>query len=193
MTETLPLLATERLILVVPTPDDAERMVVYATSNMEHSGPWEPVRDEAYYTKAHWKATLEQGLENARAGRSLPLVLVDRDSPESSAVRGHVTLSNIVRGPFQAAFLGYSLSADCVGMGLMSEALTVVVAHAFGPMNLHRIMANTMPSNERSRAVLERLGFVREGFAKDYLYIAGQWEDHILHALVNPNWRDEEE
>jgi [ribosomal protein S5]-alanine N-acetyltransferase len=68
----------------------------------------------------------------------------------------------------------------------MFEALTVVIAYAFNDMGLHRIMANYIPTNERSGRLLRRLGFVVEGYARDYLFLAGNWQDHILTSLINP-------
>lgn len=47
-------------------------------------------------------------------------------------------------------------------------------------------MANYMPANRRSAAVLDRLGFAIEGKAKAYLYLGGQWRDHVLTSLTNP-------
>lgn len=54
--------------------------------------------------------------------------------------------------------------------------------------HIHRIMANYMPHNKRSGALLARLGFEKEGYAKDYLLIDGQWRDHVLTALTTPLW-----
>jgi ribosomal-protein-alanine N-acetyltransferase len=68
----------------------------------------------------------------------------------------------------------------------MSEALRAANAYVFGPMRLHRIMANHRPENARSAKLLERLGFVREGLARDYLFIDGAWRDHVLMSLTNP-------
>jgi ribosomal-protein-alanine N-acetyltransferase len=59
----------------------------------------------------------------------------------------------------------------------------------FGELGFHRIMANYLPHNERSGRLLRRLGFVVEGYARDYLYIHGAWRDHILTALTNPDPR----
>ena len=72
----------------------------------------------------------------------------------------------------------------------MREALEAVVAHAFSKhgMHLHRIEANHQPHNARSAAVLARLGFERQGFAKDYLFINGEWRDHVMTALINRAW-----
>ena len=65
-----------------------------------------------------------------------------------------------------------------------------MVQYSFHDLNLHRVMANYVPENERSGKLLERLGFVREGVAREYLRIAGQWRDHVLTARINPDWVD---
>lgn len=97
-------------------------------------------------------------------------------------------LANVVRGPFQAAHLGYRTAEAHQGQGLMTEALLEVVAYAFETLKLHRIMANYQPWNQASGRVLDKLGFEREGLAKDYLFIGGEWRDHVLTALVNEDW-----
>ncbi|NJN00832.1 MAG: 30S ribosomal protein S5 alanine N-acetyltransferase, partial [Aquincola sp.] len=53
---------------------------------------------------------------------------------------------------------------------------------------LRRVQANVLPDNTRSLALLDRLGFAREGLAREYLFIDGAWRDHVLTALVNPQW-----
>lgn len=69
----------------------------------------------------------------------------------------------------------------------MHEALEAGLAWAFGELDLHRVMANHLPRNQRSARLLQRLGFEREGYARDYLRIAGQWEDHVLTAKIRPD------
>jgi ribosomal-protein-alanine N-acetyltransferase len=94
-----------------------------------------------------------------------------------------------VRGALHGATLGYGLSAQHQGQGYMTEAGQRLVAYAFDDLNLHRLMANYMPHNQRSANVLKRLGFAIEGIARDYLFINGQWQDHVLTSLVNPSWQ----
>jgi len=101
---------------------------------------------------------------------------------------GYVNLSNIVRGAFQACYVGYGLAEESVGRGLMTEALRAVIDFAWGTLKLHRVMANYLPENERSAKVLAGLGFEVEGYAKKYLYIDGRWQDHVLTALTNEKW-----
>jgi len=80
----------------------------------------------------------------------------------------------------------YQIAQAHEGRGLMTEALRASNRFVFEGLRLHRIMANYRPENERSGRLLERLGFAREGVAKDYLFIDGAWRDHVLTALVNP-------
>ncbi|GJA95297.1 hypothetical protein KAM358_31290 [Aeromonas caviae] len=68
----------------------------------------------------------------------------------------------------------------------MQEVVAAGIDHLFRERGLHRIMASYMPANLRSGALLERLGFEQEGYARDYLMINGRWEDHVLTALINP-------
>ena len=185
----VPPIETERLVLRVPTSRDAEAMCRFVTDNREHLAPWEPLRDEAYFTVEFWSQELCRRRTEFEAGRVLQFVLTERGQVSNGSIMGQVTVSGISRGPFQAAYLGYALDHRAVGEGLMTEALRALVAFCFDGLNLHRLMANYMPDNERSARVLDRLGFEREGFARDYLYLAGAWQDHILTALTNPDWK----
>jgi ribosomal-protein-alanine N-acetyltransferase len=72
----------------------------------------------------------------------------------------------------------------------MTEALRAACAYAFSGMGLHRLQANHLPENLKSAAVLRRLGFAVEGYARDFLLINGRWRDHILTALVAPASQD---
>lgn len=184
----LPVLATERLLLRVPTARDAPVMVQFAEENREHLAPWDPDRDDDYFSIQHWQQQLADNLESVRDGTFLQFVFFEQGHGDDGVV-GQCTLSGITGGAFQAAFLGYGLHHAHVGKGYMSEALRAVIDYAFEEMNLHRIMANYMPANERSRRLLEKLGFEREGYARDYLHLAGRWQDHVLTSLINPDWK----
>ncbi len=116
-------------------------------------------------------------------------LLFDAADGGQGPVVGAAQLSNIVRGAMWGCTLGYALDHEHVGRGWMTEALRAVTEHAFVVLHLNRVMANYMPNNERSAAVLERVGFVREGLARGYLYIDGAWRDHVLTALRNPRPR----
>lgn len=184
----LPTLATERLILRIPTPGDADRIAAYHAGNRSHLAPWEPIRPDEYFTPGYWRRALESLEAEILNERSVPFVLLARSAPDGPVI-GRCAITNIVRGPFQAAHLGFSLAEAAVGNGFMFEALSAVIAFAFDDLALHRLMANHLPENGRSGRLLLRLGFRVEGLAPEYLLIGGAWRDHVLTSLVNPGWR----
>lgn len=177
----LPTLRTGRATSRLPKAADASSLLYYRVSNRDHFAPWEPQREASYYTLDHCRQTIVEANESARLDHGYRFLVFD---PGEQGVLATFTLSNVVRGPFQACLLGYGISAVLEGRGLMREALEAGLAWAFGELGLHRVMANYLPRNERSAWLLDRLGFEREGCARDYLQIAGRWEDHVLTAKI---------
>jgi len=102
---------------------------------------------------------------------------------------GVFNLSQIYRGNFGSAYLGYYGHAGFAGRGYMREGLDLVVRYAFGKLGLHRIEANIQPGNPKSIALVERCGFIREGFSPRYLKVAGRWRDHERWAITVERWR----
>lgn len=180
LTETL--LRTSRLVLAPPEPDDAEEMLDYYRRNRLHFQPWEPKRDEHFYTLEGMNARISSMKAQMLAQQALHLLL---RTPGSGRIAGQCGFTNIVRGPFQACHLGFSLCREFQGQGFMEEGLRCAIDFVFKELRLHRVMANYRPENERSRRLLHRLGFEQEGRARAYLHIDGQWRDHMLTSLIN--------
>jgi ribosomal-protein-alanine N-acetyltransferase len=107
---------------------------------------------------------------------------------EPRALVGVVNLSEIVRGSFQSAYLGYYAFEPFAGRGLMHQGLSKAITHAFRKMNLHRLEANIQPGNVRSKTLVKKLGFRREGFSPRYLKIKGRWRDHERWAMLSEEW-----
>lgn len=103
---------------------------------------------------------------------------------EDGAIAGVFNVSQIVRGAFQSAFVGYYAHARHTGRGYMREGLALVVAHAFGPLGLHRLEVNIQPGNVASAALAKSAGFRLEGYSPRYLLVGGQWRDHERYAVV---------
>lgn len=103
---------------------------------------------------------------------------------DDAAIVGLANLTQIFLGGFRSAYLGYSAFVPHAGQGYMTEGLRLVLREAFGPVGLHRVEANVQPDNERSIALVERLGFRREGFSPRYLKIRGRWRDHVRYAIL---------
>ena len=177
---------TARLTVRLARPGMQEAMARFLTENFQgHLDRWSPPAAGAFFTVAFWSDRLAIAVEEFHAGRAARFVL-QPEGPESGPIVGTCNYTNVVRGPFLACHLGYQIAHSHEGQGLMAEALRATNEFVFRELRLHRIMANYRPENERSGRLLERLGFVREGVAKDYLFIDGAWRDHILTSLVNP-------
>ncbi len=169
--------------------DAAVRMAQYFRDNETHLRPWAPVPAHRFFSVEFWEGALEADRCDFEERRSARFVLFARDHADGPVI-GQCNFSEFVSGIFQACYLGYALDRRFVGKGYMSEALGAAIPFMFETVGLHRIMANYMPANERSGALLRKLGFEVEGFARKYLFINGAWQDHVLTALANPNPRD---
>jgi ribosomal-protein-alanine N-acetyltransferase len=107
---------------------------------------------------------------------------------EDDAPVGVFNLSEIVRGIFRSAYLGYYGLAPHAGHGYMSEGLALALRVAFLRLKLHRVEANVQPGNAPSIALVRRAGFTREGYSRRYVKIAGRWRDHQRWALLVEDW-----
>lgn len=183
----LPVIHTERLTLFVAGPDDAERCAQFNRDNVEFLKPWEPPMGAAAFDPLKLREVRARAVAEARAGSAYSFALAARGGGVETPILGWCTFSNVIRGIFQSCFLGYKLDRRVQGQGYMTEGLTGAIDYLFSTARLHRIAANYMPHNQRSAAVLRRLGFTVEGTARDYLFIGGRWRDHVLTSLVNPD------
>lgn len=181
-------LRTERLVLRLPDLSLAPALCRYYGRNAEHFAPYCPRRPDGFHSVDAWRERAPGLRQASLTGQALH-VLIALAGDTSGNIVGDINFTNVVRGVFQAAYLGYQLDGGYVGRGLMSEALGACIEHVFRYMNLHRLMANYVPTNERSARLLRGLGFSVEGYARDYLLLDGVWKDHVLTSLINPNFR----
>lgn len=95
-----------------------------------------------------------------------------------------ISLSEIARGNFQSAYLGYYVFVPFDACGLMAQAMRLVIQYAFAEMGLHRLEANIQPENRLSIQLVRGLGFRLEGRSERYLKIQGEWKDHLRYAIT---------
>lgn len=183
----LPWMKTGRLILRFGTDDDVEAMVRFRVENREHLGPWEPERNDYFFTDDAWRRRFRLSAQEAQRDEAYSFVLFPIE--EESRVIGVANLQDVYRHFSQSATLGYSIDRGYQGQGLMTEAGCAVLWFAFSVLGLHRIEACYMPTNRASARVLEKLGFVREGLLRQSLLVDGRWEDHVLTAIVDEDWK----
>ena len=186
-TAELPVLVTPRLRMTHVRPGYEAEIVAFFERNREHFARWDPPAPADFYSVAFWSRSAVQSVEDFSGDRAVRFDLFDASQNEREpALIGRIGFSQIFRGPFQSCTLGYQIDVAHEGKGLMHEALSAAIRYMFETKALHRIQANHLPENQRSAALLARLGFAREGVAKDYLFIADAWRDHVLNALTNP-------
>jgi ribosomal-protein-alanine N-acetyltransferase len=171
-----------RLLLRPITRGDGDELIALRRRSARFLAPWEPRRATGVTARA-WFRQLARG---ARDGRHLKRLICAR---ESGAIVGYIAVNEIVRGPAQSGFLGYWIGAPYARRGYMTEALGLMLRHAFGPAGLHRLEANIRPGNRPSLALVRRAGFRREGYSPGYLKIDGRWADHERWALRAEEWR----
>lgn len=176
------------LLLRTAEIGDADMIAEYFQANREYLKPFEPKREEAFFSVNGWLQKLIKLNELHRMGLGYYCLLVRASSGE---MLGTISFSNLSRFPFYSCNVGYSLAEKAQGHGYMRRGLTMACDYMFNVQKLHRIQAGYMPHNKRSESVLEHVGFNREGYAKDYLLINGEWQDHVLTSLINPNWQPE--
>lgn len=155
-----------------PVEGDRSAFLAAARRSRDLHHPWTtaPDTDEAF------DLYLDRA---ARSTASCCLVVTD-----DGELAGVYNLSEIVRGVFQNAYLGYYAFVPMAGTGLMRAAMALVFAHAFDELGLHRLQASVQPANLRSRRLLETTGWREEGFAPRYLFIDDAWRDHVLYAVT---------
>jgi len=156
-----------------PAPTDRADFTAAARRSRALHRPWTaaPDTDDAF----------DAYLERAERERESCLLVTRNEDDE---LVGVYNVSEIVRGAFQNAYLGYYAFAPHAGTGAMRAAMPLVFEHAFAQLKLHRLQANVQPENVASRALLAATGWREEGFAPRYLRIEGDWRDHVLYAIT---------
>jgi [ribosomal protein S5]-alanine N-acetyltransferase len=182
-------LDAKRVVLRAPRATDIAEMRALLIRNAEHLRPWSPSpppgTNPAGFTELG--RSIARHRRDWKAGAGYVFVMQLRVPREP--IVGRIALTSVTRGPFQSAQLGYWMDSGHVRRGLMSEAVDATLGFAFERLGLHRLQAAVMPTNQASRAILQKRGFREEGYAERYLRIAGKWEDHVLYGLTLEEWR----
>lgn len=173
-------LAGRNIDLKVLTPEDAEEVLNYYERNKTYLEPFEPSRNNEFYTIEGQREGLSDSYKQYLNGTSVNFGIYEKNS-----IIGKIQLTNIVRGVFKNSFVGYSIDEKEQGKGYMKEALQLVLEYAFDDMELHRVEATTLVDNEKSQRVLKKCGFKEIGVSQKYLYINGKWRDHRIFYKIN--------
>ena len=161
------------------TPADAEELTNYYISNKEHLREFEPARDNSFYEVEVQRKILIESYKQLMIGTGMDLGIYLKDK-----LIGKIKVSNIVHGVFKSAFIGYSIDKEHEGKGYMKEAVLLVEKYCKQYLDLHRLEASVLVDNIKSKRVLLKSGFEEIGINKKYLYINGEWRDHITFYKI---------
>jgi ribosomal-protein-alanine N-acetyltransferase len=174
-----------RVALRAPKLSDAPQIIEMQTVSESFFAPWVPTLSPDDFDIPKVRKRIAGQRRDIKADRAYKWVFT---LGAQGPIIGRVSLSQVFRGIYQNAYLGYSVDARYHRQGLTSEAVRLALDVAFGPLALHRVQAAIMPHNDASLALIRRVGFRQEGKAERYLQIAGQWQDHFLFAMTTEEW-----
>lgn len=176
-----PVEVNDQLSLVIPSPSHFEEWCELRHRSRSFLEPWEPKWPEDDLTKIGYRRRLNSYQKQRSTGLGRTYFLIDS---MSGKLMGGLSLSKISHGSFRSATLGYWMGVDHAGKGHMQDAVHGILRHAFSDLALNRVEAACIPGNSRSIHLLQKCGFRKEGFAREYLEINGIREDHILFAVL---------
>jgi [ribosomal protein S5]-alanine N-acetyltransferase len=179
--EPLPSVAGDGIMLRMPQVTDYGEWAALREESRDFLTPWEPTWPADDLSRSAFRRRLRRYAEDLRTDQSYAFLII-RSS--DNTVVGGLTLANIRRGVAQAGSLGYWMGLPYIRQGHMTAAVRAVIPFAFATLRLHRLEAACIPTNAASVRLLENTGFVREGYALDYLCINGMWQDHLLYGRL---------
>lgn len=176
-----PAIHGDGVLLRAPQMADFPAWAALRELSQDFLKPWEPVWPADDLTRGAFKRRLKRYAEDMRHDQTYPFLLFDR---ADNKLVGGLTLTNVRRGVAQAGSIGYWIGQPFAHRGYMTAGLRAFIPFAFEALRLHRLEAACIPTNNASIRLLEKTGFKREGYAREYLCINGLWQDHLLYARL---------
>jgi ribosomal-protein-serine acetyltransferase len=161
---------------------DARALFALVDANRNRLRRWLPW-PEANRSLQDSRAYILRVRAQAKLGAALPFGLWWRGS--LVGVAGFVWIDPANR----SAAIGYWLTQDVEGRGLMTAAVSALLRHGFRALKLNRIEIRAGVRNRRSRAIPERLGFRHEGTLRQAERLADRYVDHAVYGLLAGEWK----
>ncbi len=180
--EPLPPIEGGSVILRTPQMNDFAAWTSLREASRAFLTPWEPTWPSDDLSRSAYRQRMRRYAEDQRTDQAYPFFIFRK---EDGALVGGLVLASIRRGVAQSGSLGYWIGLPYARHGYMTAALQALIPVAFDILRLHRLEAACIPTNVASIRLLEKTGFQREGYAREYLCINGSWQDHLLYARLN--------
>ena len=172
---------TPRLVLRLLSENDCAAWINVKQNNYDFLQPFEPIWDMDCLTYIGFQRLLHDIKHGFQVGNYYGFVIIEQSTAE---LIGYIELGNILSWPKQCATVGYWIDYKKQGLGYMSEAVKHLCLWATKRLNLIKIEAGTMTTNEKSQRVLTKVGFKQEGISKAYGEIDGIFKDHVLWGIT---------
>ncbi|WP_252243277.1 MULTISPECIES: GNAT family protein [unclassified Clostridium] len=169
----------ENIVLRNLTPGNAKNLLDYYIRNKEYLAPFEPNRDSNFYTLDGQRDLLNESYRQFLNGNAIEVGIFKKGN-----FIGKIKVSSIVYGSFKNGIIGYSIDKLEQGHGYMKEAVNLFIDYLFTEGDLHRVEASALLENEKSKGVLKGCRFNELGINKKYLFINGQWKDHVTYYIT---------
>lgn len=174
------------LYLEPPSIGHFEQWVTVRRDSQSFLRPWEPTWAADDLSIIGYKRRLAAYQRHRQSGWGRTFFLFDS---QGDRLLGGASLTRIRYGNSKSATLGYWMSVHEAGKGHMQKAVPSLISYAFDTLGLERVEAATLPKNERSKHLLKKVGFIEEGYVREYLEINGKREDHLLFALLKADFQ----
>jgi [ribosomal protein S5]-alanine N-acetyltransferase len=184
--EPLPPIEADGIMLRTPQMTDFVAWSALREASRDFLTPWEPSWPADDLSRTAYRQRMRRYAEDQRTDQAYPFFIFRKDD---NVLVGGLVLASIRRGVAQAGSLGYWIGLPYAKRGYMTSALRALVPAAFDVLRLHRLEAACIPANVASIRLLEKIGFQREGYAREYLCINGTWQDHLLYARLRDGFR----
>jgi [ribosomal protein S5]-alanine N-acetyltransferase len=173
-----PILTHGDLKLRVAKLRDSKELERIILGNREWLRPWEatnPHAPNSFDVKVQLRGLLRQLSDES----GMPFVI-----EVQGKLQGQLNVANVMYGSVSSAVLGYWVSPEVAGRGVMPTAVALVTDYLMDQVGLHRVEINVRPENLASLRVIQKLGFRYEGLKQRYIHINGDWRDHYVFALT---------
>ena len=144
--------------------------------------PWEPDWSETHLSRTSYKSRIAAYNRMAELGTGYPYHIF---AGSNLGLVGACNISRLQKAPAQSASLGYWVGEEYARQGFARGAVRAALRFCFEDLGLHRVEAAVQANNEPSIKLLNALGFKREGTAREYLKINGQWQDHDIYSRLS--------
>lgn len=175
------LIVDDELVLAFPAEESVEEGYSMIMANYEHLRPWTHWLDESFTLDTAHKF-YRRNVQKFESGEEIHLRIVFKGE-----ITGAIDLFQI-DARHRSAEIGYWLSKDHTGRGLMIRSVKRLLEHAYDELKLNRIVIKCVPENLKSRAIPEKLGFVREGIERQGGWLHTRFVDHVVYSLLADEW-----